>query len=315
MEKDSKILVTGGHGMVGKNLILKLRRLGFNNILSPSSKELDLRDRSVVFDFFNKELFDYVFHLAAKVGGIKANIENPVEFLRDNLLLNTNVIDASHKYGVKKIINLGSSCIYPKESPQPMKEDYLLSGKLEPTNEGYALSKISSLKLCKYYNEQYKTNFISLMPPNLYGEYEKFDENHSHVLSALIKRFDDAKNKSDPSLSVWGTGNVRREFMYAGDLADALIFSMDNLGVEDLVDNCFLNCGSGKDISIKDLAYKIKDVIGYKGEIIFDPSKPEGMKMKLLDVSKLKNKGFNDKTELDEGIKKTYEYYLKTLND
>lgn len=311
MEKNSKILVTGANGMVGRNLVLKLRELGFNNILTPTSKDIDLKKRDLVFDLFKKESFDYVFHLAAKVGGIRANIENPVEFLRDNLLINTNVIDACYKFKIKKLVNLGSSCIYPKECLQPMKEEYLLSDKLEPTNEGYALSKISSLKLCKYYNEQYKTNFISLMPPNMYGRYEKFDLNHSHVLSALIMRFHDSKTKNEESISVWGTGEARREFLNVKDMANALIFGMEKIEVFDLFDNCFLNCGSMEEISIRNLAYKIKEIVGFNGRIEFDETKPEGMKRKMLDCNRIFNLGFKPKISLNEGIKELYSYYLK----
>ena len=310
MKKEAKILITGGRGMVGRNLILELRNLGFDNLIFPSFEELDLRNREKVFKFFNQEKIDYVFHLAAKVGGIKSNMNNSVEYLRDNLLLNTNIIDACYKFKVKKLVNLGSSCIYPKNCLQPMKEEDLLSGKLEPTNEGYALSKICSLKLCKYYNEQHNTNFISLMPPNMYGEHEKFDEEHSHVLAALLKRFHESKIKGDNSISVWGTGEVRREFLYVGDMARGLIFAMNKLKVENLVDNCFLNCGSGKEISIRDLASEIKKVVGFEGEIKFDTSKPEGMKKKLLDSSRIKKLGFKSKIVLEEGMNKTYEYYL-----
>jgi len=311
MKKEDKILITGGRGMVGKNLILKLRNLGFENLIFPSMKELDLRNREEVFQFFNQEKIDYVFHLAAKVGGIKSNMNNPVEYLRDNLLLNTNIIDACYKFKIKKLINLGSSCIYPKNCLQPMKEEDLLSGKLEPTNEGYALSKICSLKLCKYYNEQYGTNFISLMPPNMYGEYEKFDEEHSHVLAALLKRFHEAKINGDNYISVWGTGDVKREFLYVGDMVEGLIFSMDKLKVENLVNNCFLNCGSGEEISIKELAFKIKEIVGFEGEIKFDVNKPEGMVRKLLDSSRFNFLSFRHEINLEEGIKKTYEYFKK----
>jgi len=309
MKEDSKILITGAGGMVGKNLVRELNKEGHYSLLTPSSEDLDLRDRNLVFNYFNSNKPEYVFHLAARVGGIKANIENPVEFLRDNLLLNTNVIDASYNNGIKKLINLGSSCIYPTQSPQPMREEHLLSGKLEPTNEGYALSKILSLKLCQYYNEKKGTNFISLMPPNIYGVHDKFSESHSHVLAALLKKFHLANEKNDPSVKVWGTGEVKREFLYAEDMAKILTFSMKNISPDNLYERCFLNCGPSEEVSITELSRLTKKVVGFEGEILFDTSKPTGMKRKLMDSSRFKSKGFNEFTSLEEGLKKTYEWY------
>jgi|APSaa5957512622_1039677.scaffolds.fasta_scaffold05123_7 GDP-L-fucose synthase len=313
MGKNSKILITGARGLVGIDLIEELKKEGFQNLIYPTSKELDLREREKVFSFFEKEKPDYVFHLAAVVGGIKANMNFPVEFLKNNLLLNTNLIDACFKHNVKKLINLGSSCIYPKLAEQPLKESSLLSGKFEPTNEGYALSKITSLKLCEYYNREYNTNFISLIPPNLYGKNEKFDLEKSHVLSSLIKRFHESKINNLPEIEIWGTGDAQREFLYSGDLVKGLLFAMENISTEDLYEKGFLNIGSDQEISIKDLSFLIKEVVGFEGKIIFDHSKPEGMKRKILDTSKIKKLGFSCNTPLKEGIEKTYQAYLNLL--
>lgn len=316
MNKDSVILVTGSNGLVGKNLVESLEENGFENILNPRSSELDFRDQTNVREYFSKNKPEYVFHLAAKVGGIKANMGDPVSFLQDNLLINTNVIMACFEFKVKKMINLGSSCIYPKDHPtQPMPEEILLDGELEPTNEGYALAKISSLKLCEYYNKQYQTNFISLMPPNVYGKYEEFDFQKSHVISALIMKLHKAKTESAPTIWVWGTGNARREFIYVQDLVDAVIFAIENIESTGLYESGFLNCGTDEDISIKELAHKIKEIVGYTGEIRFDSTKPEGMLKKLIDSSRFKSLGFERSVGLDEGIKRTYEYYLETLNN
>ena len=311
MKKRDKILITGSRGMVGKNLVNKLIESGYTNLFTPSSKKLNLMKREDIFEYFKEKKPKYVFHLAAKVGGIKANIDFPVEFLRDNLLINTNVIDASYNFGVDKLINLGSSCIYPKKAPQPMKEEYLLSGPLEPTNEGYALSKITSLKLCKYYNKTRNTDFISLIPPNMYGRFERFDEENSHVLAALLKRFHEAKLKNKKEVVVWGDGSAKREFLYAEDMARILILSMENLNCKNLYKEEFLNCGSGEEISISDLAKTIEKITQFKGKIIYDPSKPAGMQRKVLDSSRFSSLGFNDFTNLEEGLKKTYKYFLE----
>jgi len=311
---DSRIYVTGANGMLGRNLVDKLKGKGYRKIMhAPGSKVFDLRNRKAVFDFFEKNKPEYVFHLAARVGGIKANMKNPVEFLRDNLIININIIDACFKFKVRKLINLGSSCIYPKCSKQPMSEEDLLDGKLEPTNEGYAISKIASLRLCEYYNKQEGTNFISLMPPNLYGKYEEFNLESSHVISALIMRFHDAKVSGDERISIWGTGKARREFFYVEDAAESLIFAMENLKVGDLFEGCFLNCGSGKDISIKELAEMICEVVGFEGEIVYDSSKPEGMLKKLMDSRRFRKLSSQKVMDLKEGIEKTYQYYLETI--
>jgi GDP-L-fucose synthase len=313
MEKNSKIYISGSRGMVGKNLIEKLENLGYKNLIDLPSSELDLTKRDEVFEFFNQERPEYVIHLAARVGGINANIKFPVEFLKDNLLINTNVIDACYQFKVKKLLNLGSSCIYPKNNPQPMKETDLMRSYLEPTNEGYALSKICSLKLCQYYNIEYDTNFISLMPPNLYGKYDKFHTEYSHVISSLLMRIHEAKVTKQAEVIVWGSGNAKREFMYVGDLVEIIIFSMNKIERKDLVDNCFINVGSNEEISIKDLAYLIKKIVKYEGLIKFDESKPEGMKRKLLDSS-LFNKIWKKKNlSIEEGIRNSYNYYLDFL--
>jgi len=307
MKKDSSILITGSTGMVGKSLVNKLKSKEYTNLLLPSSKELDLRKQAGVEDYFKKNKIDFVFHLAAKVGGIAANIAAPAEFLYDNLAMQLNIIEASRKKKIKKLMFLSSSCVYPKESKQPMKEEYLLSGKLEPTNEGYALAKIAGLKLCEYYNKQYNTNFISLMPSNVYGPNDHFEPEKSHVISALMLKFHDAKIKKMPFVEVWGSGNARREFLFVEDLTNAMIYFMKDVDFSQMPP--FLNIGSGKDISIEELSKFIKEIVGYKREIRFDKSKPDGMMKKLLDVSKAKEFGWNAKIDLKEGLKLTYGWF------
>ncbi len=308
MHKDSKIMITGSNGMVGKCLINNLRNLGYTNLYTPTSKELNLKQQFDVEQYFLINKFDYVFHLAAKVGGIQANIKSPATFLYDNLMIESNVIEAARKYSVKKLLFLGSSCIYPKDCTQPMKEEYLLTGKPEPTNEGYAIAKIVGLKLCEYYNKEYNTNFISLMPCNIYGFNDHFETEKSHVISALITKFHNAKINQDASVEVWGTGNARREFIFVEDVANAAIYFMNNYNYNDLL--TFLNIGIGSDVSIKELAETIKKVTNYKGEIIFNTEKPEGMARKVMDVSKAASFGWKADTQLTEGLKKTYEWYL-----
>lgn len=307
--EDKKILITGGNGMVGKALVKKLGGEGYNNLLLPNSKELNLRNQKEVEDYFSINKPEYVFHLAAKVGGIAANMNYPAEFLYDNLAMETNVIESSRKNDVKKLLFLGSSCIYPRECPQPMKEEDLLTGKLEPTNEGYALAKICGLKLCEFYNKQYGTDFINLMPPNIYGVNDHFESEKSHVISALITKFNDANKNKAESVEIWGTGVSRREFLYVDDAADAMFYFMKNYSAKDI--SPFVNIGSGEDISIKELAFLIKDMIGYKGELKFDPSKPDGMPKKLLDSSKAADLGWKAKTGLKDGLKNTIDWYLK----
>ncbi len=313
MEKESKILITGGNGLVGKALINRLKIDGYNNILSPKSKELDLRNQKIVFDYFKNNAIEYVFHLAAKVGGIAANIKYPAEFLYDDLEMQNNVIEASRQYSIKKLLFIGSSCIYPKECPQPMKEEYLLSGKLEPTNEGYAIAKIAGLKLCEYYNKQYGTNFICLMPCNIYGPNDHFELERSHVVSALITKFHSAKEKNEQFVEVWGTGRVMREFLYVDDLVDAIIFFINKKDWDAL--SPFINIGSGKDVSIAELAVIIKNIVGYKGEIKFDITKPDGMIKKRLDIKKAKECGWSAKIGLVSGLEKTYNWYANQPKD
>ena len=309
MNKKSKILITGSSGMVGRTIVERLHKEGFSNLLLPRSKDLDLKSQSDVDDYFLKNSIDYVFHLAAKVGGIAANIASPADFLYENLLMQSNVIQAAHKNKIKKMLFLGSSCIYPRECPQPMLEEYLLTGKLEPTNEGYALAKISGLKLCEYFNKQYNDNFICLMPCNLYGPYDHFESENSHVMSALISRFNKAKKEKLPYVEIWGTGSARREFLYTEDIADAMFFFMEKYESKDMPP--FVNIGTGNDISIKELAYLIKTLIGFDGEIRFDTSKPDGMPKKLLDVSKANSLGWKHNKTIEDGIKNTINWYLE----
>jgi len=306
MNTDSKIYVAGNDGMVGTTLIKLLRKNKFNNIIYKSIKELDLRDEVATNLFFTVQKPDCVFLLAARVGGIQANINYPADFIYDNLKIQTNVIHMSYKQNVKKLLFIGSSCIYPRNSIQPMKEEYLLDGKLEPTNESYAIAKIAGIKMCQYYNKQHNTNFISAMPSNVYGYNDNFDLKDSHVLAALIRRFYEAKINKQKEIEIWGTGKARREFLFADDLADALLFLMQKYN-----DSEIINIGVGKDISIKELAELVKEIIGFKGKIVFDTTKPDGMPRKLLDVSKINNLGWQAKISLKEGIEKTYNWYLE----
>lgn len=313
MEKNSNILITGSNGMVGRKLIKKLKEYGYCNLLTPNSKELDLRIQNSVKEYFEKNKIDYVIHLAAKVGGIKGNMDYPVEFTYDNIMINTNVIKYSYDFGIKKLLNLGSSCIYPRITKQPIKEEYLLDGKLELTNEGYALSKILGIKLCKFYNEEYNTNFISLMPCNLYGEYDHFEKETSHVVPALISRIYKSKLENKDKVIVWGSGTPKREFLYVDDLVDAIIYFMNNYDYKDIGEH--INIGSGFDISINEFAEKIKKIIGYNGILENDLSKPDGTPLKLLDISKAKKLGWEPKTNLDDGLKKTIEWYISELKN
>lgn len=368
MEKHSKIFVAGGSGMVGSAVIRKLLEMGYENIISNYYKciplefkgaqvrffQLDLRDQQKTEAFFKEQKPDYVFLCAAKVGGIVANNTYKAEFIYDNLAIALHIIHSAYKYRVIKLLNLGSSCIYPKFAPQPMKEEYLLTGPLESTNEPYAIAKIAAIKLCRYYNEQYGTNFISLMPTNLYGYNDNFDLETSHVLPALMRRFhlgkcleednwdairrdlnknliDGVDGKSTQenilgvlhrhgikasqgtvTVEVWGSGNVYREFLYVDDLAEGAIFLMERVDasmLRGITPDYFVNIGTGKDILIKDLALMIKEIVGFKGQIAYDTSKPEGTPRKLLDISKIRELGWEPKTSLEEGIRKTYEWY------
>ncbi|MDI3318612.1 GDP-L-fucose synthase [Pinibacter soli] len=304
MDKSFKIYIAGHRGMVGSAIKRKLEKEGFTNIIGRTSAELNLKDQQAVSDFFAAEKPDYVFLAAAKVGGIVANNTYRAEFLYDNLMIQNNVIHSSYVNGVKKLMFLGSSCIYPKMAPQPLKEDYLLTGLLEPTNEPYAIAKIAGIKMCDAYRSQYGCNFISVMPTNLYGPNDNYDLNNSHVLPALIRKFHEAKKNSQPTVTMWGTGSPLREFLHADDLADACYYLMQNYNEPGLV-----NIGVGHDITIKDLAIMVKDIVGYEGEIVHDLSKPDGTPRKLMDVSKLHSLGWKEKIELRQGIEKVYEEF------
>jgi len=304
MEKSSKIYIAGHNGMVGSAILRKLSSGGYSNLITRTTKELDLRNSQAVETFFRKEKPDYVFLAAAKVGGISINSKEPASFLYDNIMISANVIHQAHICGVRKLCYLGSSCIYPRECPQPMKEEYLLTGPLEPTNEGYAVAKIAGYKMAYYYAKQYGMNTISLMPCNLYGKGDHFDLEKSHVLSALVRRFCDAVTERKNEVTLWGTGIARREFMNVDDLADAAIFLMEKHNSPEII-----NVGTGTDISIKDLAAKIAKATGYNGKILWDGSKPNGMPRKCLDISKLKDLGFIPKISLDEGIKQMIQEY------
>ena len=305
MNKLSKIFIAGHRGMVGSAITRKLTELGYTNLILRSSKELDLIRQSDVEEFFRTERPEYVFLAAAKVGGIHANNTYRADFIYNNLMIESNIINSSWKFGVKKLLFLGSSCIYPKLAKQPLKEKYLLSDYLEKTNEPYAIAKISGIKLCESYNIQYGTNFISGMPTNLYGPNDNYDLNNSHVLPALINKFHDAKASSRSEVEVWGSGTPLREFLHVDDLADACYFLMKNYNQNEIV-----NIGSGKEITIKDLANLISEIVGFEGKIVFNTEKPDGTPRKLLDVSKLKKLGWSSKISLENGITSVYREYL-----
>lgn len=305
MEKEAKIYVAGHRGMVGSAIVRCLEAQGYHNIITRTSKELDLRRQEQVETFFAEEKPDYVFLAAAKVGGIMANNLHPADFMYENMILEMNVIKAAYDNRVKKLMFLGSSCIYPRMAPQPMPESCLLTSSLEQTNEAYALAKISGLKYCEYLNRQYHTDYISVMPTNLYGPNDNYHPEHSHVLPALIRRFHEAKESGASSVAIWGTGTPLREFLYVDDLADACVFLMNTYSGNETV-----NLGTGKELTIKELAETVKRVVGYEGEIEFDASKPDGTPRKLLDVSKLEKLGWKYKTELEDGIRLSYEDFL-----
>jgi GDP-L-fucose synthase len=305
LEKSAKVYIAGHRGMVGSAILRKLEKEGFTNIITRTSKELDLRNQVAVADFFATEKPDYVFLAAAKVGGIVANNTYRAEFLYDNLQIQNNIIHNSYLNNVKKLMFLGSSCIYPKMAPQPLKEEYLLTGLLEETNEPYAIAKITGIKMCDAYRAQYGCNYISAMPTNLYGYNDNYHPQNSHVLPALIRKFHEAKQNNDATVTIWGSGSPMREFLFADDLADACYYLMQNYNEPHLI-----NVGTGEDLTIKDLALMIKEIIGFKGELVFDSSKPDGTPRKLMDVSKLHSKGWKHKVGLKDGIKLAYEDFL-----
>ncbi len=305
LEKNAKIFVAGHRGMVGSAILRKLEKEGYNNLITRSSKELDLRNQQAVADFFAAEKPDYVFLAAAKVGGIVANNTYRADFLYENLAIQNNVIHSAYVNGVRKLMFLGSSCIYPKLAPQPLKEEYLLTGPLEQTNEPYAIAKIAGIKLCDAYRDQYGCNFISVMPTNLYGYNDNYHPENSHVLPALIRKFHEAKSKGEKTVSIWGSGSPKREFLFADDLADACYFLMETYNEPNLI-----NIGTGEDLSIKELALLIKEVIGFEGELVFDSSKPDGTPRKLMDVSKLHSLGWKHQIELKQGIALAYQDFL-----
>ncbi len=307
MTPDSRIYVAGHRGMVGSAIVRRLNALGYHNIVTRTHAELDLTDQSAVDSFFASEKIDYVFLAAAKVGGIAANAASPADFMYQNMMLEMNVIHASWKSGVKKLLFLGSSCIYPRLAPQPMTESCLLTSALEPTNEAYALAKISGLKYCEYLNRQYHTDYISVMPTNLYGPNDNYHPENSHVLPALIRRFHEAKVSGAPSVTCWGDGSPLREFLYVDDLADLCVFMMNNYSGNETV-----NAGTGKELTIKALTELVADITGYEGEILWDTSRPNGTPRKLLDISKSAAMGWSPSTDLRTGIALAYEDFLKS---
>jgi GDP-L-fucose synthase len=309
MKTDAKIFVAGHGGLVGSAIVRQLQAEGHDNLVLRTRDQLDLRNSAAVKAFFETERPDYVFLAAAKVGGIWANSRYPADFIYDNLVIQTNVIHNAYLAGARKLLFLGSSCIYPREAAQPIREEYLLTGPLEPTNDAYAIAKIAGIKMCQAYNRQHGTNFISAMPTNIYGPHDNFDPQNSHVLPALIRKFHQAKKAGDPAVTVWGTGRPRREFLHADDLADAAVFLMNNYDENELI-----NVGVGEDLTIRELAELIREAAGFAGDIVFDPSKPDGMPRKLLDVSALRALGWNPKISLKEGIASTYRWYAGIAN-
>jgi GDP-L-fucose synthase len=305
LERGDRIYIAGHRGLVGSALLRRLQAEGYEDLVTRSHQELDLADARMVDEFFATERPAYVFLAAAKVGGILANSTYPVDFLRDNLAIELAVIDAAYRYGTKKLLFLGSSCIYPKFAPQPMKEEFLLTGELEPTNEPYAVAKIAGIKLCQAYRQQHGADFISVMPTNLYGPGDNFDSQTSHVLPALIRRFHESKERGKAPATIWGTGKPRREFLYVDDLADACLFLMNYYSGNEPI-----NVGTGEDISIRELAELVREVVGYTGEIAYDTTKPDGTPRKLLDVSRLNGLGWRAITPLKEGIERTYAWFL-----
>lgn len=306
MLKTSKIYIAGHKGLVGSTLVRSLKDKGYNNLITKERKELDLVDQMAVEIFFKTNKPEYVFLAAAKVGGILANKERPAEFIYENLMIASNIINSAYRHKVKKLLFLGSSCIYPRSAPQPLKESYLLSSPLEKTNEAYAIAKIAGLKLCEFYNQQYGTNYIAAMPTNLYGPNDNFDLTNAHVLPALIRKFHEAKLKGDNSVALWGNGQPKREFLHVNDLAEALIFLMNKYNGEEII-----NIGCGQDLSIRELAKKIKAITGYQGKIVWDKNKPNGTPRKLLDISKINKLGWKPKISLEQGLLDTYRWFIE----
>jgi GDP-L-fucose synthase len=308
MNKSTKIFVAGHRGLVGSAIVRKLEKDGYTNLILRTRQELDLMDQKAVEAFFESEKPEYVIDSAAKVGGIKANMTYPAEFLYENLQIQNNLIWSAKKYGVKKFLFLGSSCIYPRNAPQPMKEEYFSTGAPEPTNEAYAYAKIAGMKLCEYIYDEFQLDFTSCMPTNIYGENDDFNPETSHVIPSLIRRMHEAKVSNTPEVVIWGTGVSRREFLHVDDLADAVVWQLTEYNEKQ-----FLNIGTGEDISIKELAFLIKDLVEYEGELVFDSTKPDGMPKKLLDVSKLHEAGWKHSIHFDEGLKRTYDWYLANI--
>lgn len=312
MTKNKKIFIAGHKGMVGSAIHRQLLKLGYTNIITADRNELELTDTEQVFKFFEKEKPEWIILAAAKVGGIYANNTYPVDFLLDNLKIQNNIIEASYKNNVEKLLFLGSSCIYPKFAPQPLKEEYLLTSSLEPTNEPYALAKITGIKLCNAYNKQYGTNYISVMPCNLYGIGDNYHAENAHVIPMLIRRFYNAKQNNDSKVTVWGTGTPMREFMFSEDLAEACVWLIENKNAEEIGE--FINIGTGTDVTIKELAELIKETVGFEGELEFDTSKPDGTPKKLLDVTRINKLGWSAKTKLKDGLKLAYQDFLNNPN-
>jgi GDP-L-fucose synthase len=307
MNPQSKIYIPGHRGMAGSAIKRNLESKCYHNLITRTHSELDLTNQQAVNHFFETQRPEYVFLAAAKVGGILANSTYPAEFIYENIMIEANVIHAAYTYGVKKLLFLGSSCIYPRLAPQPLKEEYLLTGELEVTNEAYAVAKIAGIRMCKHYNQQYGTNFISVMPTNLYGPNDNYDLDTSHVMAALIRKFHEAKMNNAPEVVVWGTGAPRREFLHVDDMADACVYLMENYDASDIGE--FVNIGVGEDVTIRELAELIRDIVGYSGEIVYDTTKPDGTPQKLLDVSRLHRLGWEARISLRDGIKQAYKWY------
>lgn len=312
MQRDASVLITGSNGMLGRNLVELLQATGYTHLLTPSSKELDLTNQDAVYAYMQAHRPKTVLHLAAKVGGIKANMMAPANFLSENLIMGANILEAARQVDVRRFLNMGSSCMYPRLCDQPMKEEYLLTGLPEPTNEAYALAKIAITKLCQYYASQHGLPCLTLVAPNLYGIYETFDAERSHVISALLMKFHAAKQRGDSTITLWGTGTARREFLFAADMAKAIVQFLEHPSWE-AIEPPYINVGSDTDVSIKELAEQIKEIVGFKGYVTWDPSKPDGMPRKLMDSSRAKALGWRISTPLHEGITQTYSYFLSSV--